>query len=48
MVANLVVAQEEHTRELPMDPVLFGLVVFVFLLVLVLGVLMFGKGRPHS
>jgi hypothetical protein len=48
MVSNLVVAQEEHTRDLPMDPVVFGLVTFVFLLVLVFGVLMFGKGRPHA
>ena len=48
MVANLLLAQEEHTRELPADPIVFGLVTFGFLLVLIVGVLIFGKGRPHA
>ena len=37
MVANLLLAQEEHTRELPADPIVFGLVTFGFLLVLIVG-----------
>jgi hypothetical protein len=38
----------EETNELPVDPIVFGLGAFVILGVLLLGVLMFGKGRPHS
>ena len=48
MVTNLIAAQEEHTRELPADPMVIGAVTFAFLLVLILGVLVFGKGRPHA
>jgi hypothetical protein len=48
MVANLLWAQEEQTRDLPVDPIVFGLSVFVLLLVLIVGVLIFGKGRPHA
>jgi hypothetical protein len=39
---------EEHTRELPLDPIWIGLITFAILLALLAGVLMFGKGRPHS
>jgi hypothetical protein len=48
MVANLLWAQEEQTRDLPVDPIVYGAAVFVFLLVLMVGVLIFGKGRPHA
>jgi hypothetical protein len=48
MVANLLWAQEEHNRDLPLDPIVFGVSVFAFLLVLIIGVLIFGKGRPHA
>jgi hypothetical protein len=48
MVATLLSAQEEHTRELPADPIVFGLVAFALLLALIVGVLIFGKGRPHA
>ena len=41
-------AAEEHTRDLPADPIWIGLTAFVFLLALMAGLLMFGKGRPHS
>ncbi|MBA2443919.1 MAG: hypothetical protein H0V49_01120 [Nocardioidaceae bacterium] len=47
MSANFVVAAEE-LRELPADPLVFGVVAFVLLLALLIGLLMFGKGRPHS
>ncbi|MDP9444309.1 MAG: hypothetical protein M3P83_08145 [Actinomycetota bacterium] len=30
------------------DPVLLGVIAFAILAALLLGVLMFGKGRPHS
>jgi hypothetical protein len=48
MVANLLWAQEEHTRDLPAEPWVFGVVGFVVLLALIAGVLVFGKGRPHA
>ena len=49
MPLNLIwAAQEEHTRDLPVDPIVIGLGTFIFLLVLVLAVLVFGKGRPHA
>lgn len=38
----------EETHELPASPIVFGLIAFVILGALLLGVLMFGKGRPHS
>ena len=38
----------EDTHELPVDPIVFGLGAFAILGVLLLGVLVFGKGRPHS
>ncbi len=41
-------AAAEQTRDLPVDPIVFGLVTFVLLLTLMVGLLMFGKGRPHS
>ncbi len=47
MSANLPIAAEE-LRDLPADPIVFGALTFVILLALLLGLLMFGKGRPHS
>lgn len=41
-------AAEEHTRDLPAPPIVYGLVTFAILLVLMVALLMFGKGRPHS
>jgi hypothetical protein len=41
-------AAEEHTRDLPVDPIWIGLLVFIALLALMAVLLMFGKGRPHS
>jgi hypothetical protein len=48
MVANLLWAQGQHTRDLPVDPIVFGVSTFAVLLVLLVGVLIFGKGRPHA
>ena len=49
MLVTTVLAQAaEETHELPVSPIVFGLGTFVLLGVLLLGVLMFGKGRPHS
>ncbi len=35
-------------RELPMPPIVFGLVAFALLVVLLLIAMALGKGRPHS
>lgn len=48
MSAEVMRAAEEQLRDLPADPIVFGALAFGLLLLLVLGVLMFGKGRPHS
>ena len=40
-------AAEEQTRDLPVPPIVIGLVTFGILLVLMAALLMFGKGRPH-
>jgi hypothetical protein len=45
---HLIAAAEEQTRNLPAPPVLFGVLAFGLLMVLMVGLLMFGKGRPHS
>jgi hypothetical protein len=41
-------AQGEHTRHLPFPAEVFGILAFVILCVMLIAVLMFGKGRPHS
>ncbi|MDQ4085623.1 MAG: hypothetical protein M3165_07355 [Actinomycetota bacterium] len=49
MLLTTVVAQSaEETAELPADPLVFGVSGFVILAALLVGVLMFGKGRPHA
>jgi hypothetical protein len=47
MLLTTVFAQgAEEAAELP--PELFGIIAFAILGALIVGVLMFGKGRPHS
>jgi hypothetical protein len=48
MALTVLSAAEETTRELPADPLVYGAVTLVLLMALILGLLMFGKGRPHS
>jgi hypothetical protein len=49
MLLTTVIAQgAEVHHELPVEPMVFGVVAFAMLGALLLGVLMFGKGRPHS
>ncbi len=38
----------EELRDLPVDPIFFGIGTFVLLMLLIVGLLMFGKGRSHS
>ena len=48
MASDLTFAAAEPLRDLPVPPIVFGLVTFGILLVLMVALLMFGKGRPHS
>jgi hypothetical protein len=48
MSADLTLAAEEHLRDLPVPPLAYAIIVFAFFAVVLVGVLMFGKGRPHS
>jgi hypothetical protein len=38
----------EETSELPAEPWVFGVVTFGLLTAMLIALLMFGKGRPHS
>ncbi|HET7327136.1 MAG TPA: hypothetical protein VFJ14_07590 [Nocardioidaceae bacterium] len=44
----LLAAETEHANELPAEPYVYGLVALGILLLLLVGMLIFGKGRPHS
>jgi hypothetical protein len=48
MLLSTVFAKGAEVNELPADPIVFGLLAFAILGALIVGVLMFGKGRPHS
>jgi hypothetical protein len=48
MASMLTAAAEETTRSLPAPPLVIGALAFAVLLALMLALLMFGKGRPHS
>ncbi len=49
MLLTTVLAQgAEETSELPAEPWVFGLVAFALLTAMLVALLMFGKGRPHS
>jgi hypothetical protein len=48
MLLTTVWAQGAETHEPAVPPMVFGLVAFAILSVLIVAVLMFGKGRPHS
>ncbi|MBA2509711.1 MAG: hypothetical protein H0V32_13610 [Nocardioidaceae bacterium] len=45
---SAVVRAEEELRELPIDPVWVGVIVLGLLLAMLVALLVFGKGRPHS
>ncbi|MGA8988725.1 hypothetical protein [Aeromicrobium sp.] len=47
MFSNLVAA-EEPLRDIGIDPYAVGAIALVILVVLMLGLLSFGKGREHS
>ena len=43
-----VVRAEEELRELPIEPVWVGIIILAIFVVLLLALLAFGKGRPHT
>jgi hypothetical protein len=43
-----VVRAEEELRELPVEPVWVGVIILGIFVVLMLALLAFGKGRPHT
>ncbi|CAN5519411.1 hypothetical protein BH24ACT11_BH24ACT11_02180 [soil metagenome] len=45
---SAVVRAEEELRELPIEPVWVGVIVLGLLLAMLVALLVFGKGRPHS
>jgi len=48
MSSSLVTLAVDRKHELPMPPMVIGLLIFLFFCVVISGLLMFGKGRPHS
>jgi hypothetical protein len=48
LLTTVVASGAEETHEAPVDPIAIGLLAFAILAVLIVAVLMFGKGRPHS
>jgi hypothetical protein len=47
MLTTMVRAEEE-LRELPIEPVWVGILILATFVVLLLALLVFGKGRPHT
>jgi hypothetical protein len=48
MSIDVALAAEEKTRDLPVPPIVYGIAAFAVFVVLIVALLMFGKGRPHS
>lgn len=48
MLLTTVLALAAEETQLPVPPIVVGLGAFTIFCALILGVLMFGKGRPHS
>jgi hypothetical protein len=43
-----VVRAEEELRELPIEPIWVGVIILAAFVVLMIALLAFGKGRPHT
>ncbi len=48
MSSSLITLAVERTHELPVPAYVIGLASFLIFCVLMMGLLMFGKGRPHT
>jgi hypothetical protein len=48
MSPSLIAQAADREHDLPMPPLVIGLVIFLFFCVVMVGLLMFGKGRHHA
>jgi len=48
MASSLITVAVDREHDLPVPPFVVGLLIFGLFCVLMLALLMFGKGRPHS
>jgi hypothetical protein len=48
MSSSLITLAADRKHHLPMPPMAIGLLIFLFFCVVMLALLMFGKGRPHA
>jgi hypothetical protein len=48
MSLSLITLAVDREHDLPVPPMVVGLLIFLFFCVVMLGLLMFGKGRPHA
>lgn len=48
MSLSLITVAVDREHDLPVPPMVIGLAIFVVFCILMLALLMFGKGRPHS
>jgi len=48
MTSSLITVAVEQERELPMPPLVMGVLIFALFCAIMLALLMFGKGRPHA
>jgi hypothetical protein len=48
MSSSLITLAVDRPHHLPVPPEVIGLVIFVFFCIVMMALLMFGKGRPHA
>ena len=48
MSSSLINVAVDREHDLPVPPMVIGLLIFALFCVLMLALLMFGKGRPHA
>jgi hypothetical protein len=48
MSSSLITLATDRQHDLPLPPYVIGGLIFAFFCVVMLGLLMFGKGRPHT
>ena len=48
MSSSLITLAVDREHDLPMPPLVIGLLIFAVFCVVMMGLLMFGKGRPHT
>ena len=48
MSSPLITLAVDHKHDLPVPAYVIGLIIFLFFCVVIMGLLMFGKGRPHA